>query len=96
MSGKIKSITLAAPGNIYLEEIPYPQKQADQALIQVESVGICGSDIGAYRGLNPLVTYPRTIGHEIVGRLIATGEGIADNIKLGDRVIVDPYVYCGH
>ncbi|EIJ8685353.1 alcohol dehydrogenase catalytic domain-containing protein [Salmonella enterica] len=65
-------------------------------LIKVYSAGICGSDIGAFRGTNPLVTYPRIIGHEVVGVVIQEGKGMPDNIKEGDRVIVDPYIYCGH
>lgn len=92
----IKSIKLHAPGNIFIDEILYPGKAQDHVLIKVESVGICGSDIGAYRGANPLITYPRVIGHEVIGRIIASGDGLPDDIKEGDRVIVDPYLYCNH
>lgn len=91
----VKSVYMEAPGNIVLQDSPYPVKAPDQALIKVESVGICGSDIGAFRGVNPLVTYPRVIGHEVVGIVMEGGEGLPAGIKVGDRVIVDPYVYCG-
>ncbi|EBF4472419.1 MFS transporter [Salmonella enterica] len=43
-----------------------------------------------------LVTYPRIIGHEVTGIVLQEGAGMPDNIKEGDRVIVDPYIYCGH
>jgi 2-desacetyl-2-hydroxyethyl bacteriochlorophyllide A dehydrogenase len=57
-------------------------------------VGICGTDIGAFRGTNQLVSYPRIIGHEIAGEIVEASEN--DNcLKPGDRVIVDPYLYCG-
>lgn len=95
MLKKIKSVVLIEPGNIFIKDISYPKKPLDHVMIKVESVGICGSDIGAYRGTNPLVTYPRIIGHEIVGTIIETGEGLPENTKNGDRVIVDPYIYCG-
>lgn len=95
MSKTIKSIVLSEPENIFIKKIPYPLKPQNHVLIKVESVGICGSDIGAYRGTNPLVTYPRIIGHEIVGTIIEAGDGLPENIKVGDRVIVDPYIYCG-
>ena len=44
-------------------------------------------------GTNPLVTYPRILGHEIVGRVIESGIGMPDRVRVGDRVIVDPYVF---
>ncbi|MGC3962867.1 MAG: alcohol dehydrogenase catalytic domain-containing protein [Rhodocyclaceae bacterium] len=96
MSASVKTVYLAAPGDITLKDVPYPQKADDQVLIKVESVGICGSDIGAYRGVNPLVTYPRVIGHEVVGTVIEGGVGMPAGIAVGDRVIVDPYINCGH
>lgn len=68
----------------------------NEVLIKVDAAGICGSDIGAFRGTNPLVTYPRIIGHEVTGIVLQEGARMPDNIKKGDRVIVDPYIYCGH
>ncbi|MEH8161549.1 alcohol dehydrogenase catalytic domain-containing protein [Aeromonas allosaccharophila] len=91
----VKCVKLSSPSHIAIQEVPYPKKKSSEVLIRVESVGICGSDIGAYRGVNPLVTYPRIIGHEIVGRVIETGDGMLPTINLGDRVIIDPYIYCG-
>lgn len=91
----IKAVRLNEPNNVSIQLVKLPSKKADQVLIQVESMGICGSDIGAYRGTNPLVTYPRILGHEIVGRILDIGKGIPNNINIGDRVILDPYIYCG-
>ena len=65
-----------------------------EVLIKVRSAGICGSDIGAYKGVNPLVSYPRTIGHEIAGEVVEVGVDDKE-FKVGDRVILEPYVYCG-
>ncbi|EEA5334753.1 MFS transporter [Salmonella enterica subsp. enterica serovar Dublin] len=42
------------------------------------------------------VFVPRIIGHEVTGIVLQEGAGMPDNIKEGDRVIVDPYIYCGH
>lgn len=60
------------------------------------AAGICGSDIGAFRGTNGLVTYPRIIGHELAGKVISIPKENKNNIKVGDRVVVDPYIYCSH
>lgn len=91
----MKSIRLEKPGEIKLAKIDIPNPKSEEALIKVKSVGICGSDIAAFKGANPLVTYPRTIGHEIAGEILAIPEN-SKGLKVGDRVIVDPYLYCGH
>lgn len=77
------------------EELPMPEPAAGEALIRVKAAGICGSDIGAFRGSNPLVSYPRVIGHEIAGEVLSVPEG-CDSLNPGDHVIADPYLYCGH
>lgn len=94
MNQKIKSICLEKPQQVSIKTVDYPTKKDTDVLIKVEAMGICGSDIGAYRGTNPLVTYPRILGHEIVGTILEKGIGMPDNIDIGDRVIIDPYVYC--
>ncbi|WP_439291202.1 alcohol dehydrogenase catalytic domain-containing protein [Lonepinella koalarum] len=96
MQNTVKSICLEQPNKVGITQSPCPIKKNTDVLIKVEAMGICGSDIGAYRGTNPLVTYPRILGHEIVGMILESGIGMPDNIKVGDRVIIDPYVYCGH
>lgn len=91
----IKAICLTKPGEVEIQNLPYPEKKDTEVLIKIKSMGICGSDVGAYRGTNPLVTYPRILGHELVGTILEEGVGMPSNIKKGDRVIVDPYIYCG-
>ena len=90
----MKSVRINAPWQVRLEETEMPQPKEKEALIKVVAAGICGSDIGAFRGSNPLVSYPRTIGHELAGEVVSAPENDA-GIKPGDRVIVDPYLYCG-
>ena len=91
----MKSVCLKQPGEISLVDIPRTVRGAGEILLKVRSAGICGSDIGAYKGVNPLVSYPRIIGHEIAGEVIEVPD---DEVELipGDRVILEPYVYCGH
>ena len=84
------------PWNIEISDVQMPKPKAGEALLRVKSAGICGSDIGAFRGTNGLVSYPRIIGHEIAGEVISIPENNKNGIKPGDRVIVDPYLYCGH
>ena len=91
----MKSVCLKQPGEISLVDIPTTRRGDGEILLKVRSAGICGSDIGAYKGVNPLVSYPRIIGHEIAGEVIEVPD---DEVELipGDRVILEPYVYCGH
>ncbi|HHW7508143.1 TPA: zinc-dependent alcohol dehydrogenase [Mannheimia haemolytica] len=96
MEKPLKSVCLVEPNKVGIQTVSYPVKGENDVLIKVEGMGICGSDIGAFRGTNPLVTYPRILGHEIVGTVIEPGKGMPNNINVGDRVIIEPYIYCGH
>ncbi len=90
----MRAVTLESPGAVAAVTVPDPQLKAGQALLKVKAAGICGSDIGAYRGVNPLVSYPRILGHEIAGEVVDI-DGTDETIRVGDHVIVDPYMYCG-
>ncbi len=83
------------PWKVRCVEVDRPEAGENEALIKVRSAGICGSDIGAFRGTNGLVTYPRIIGHEVAGEILSIPENNKKGLKAGDHVIVDPYLYCG-
>lgn len=89
----MRAIKIEKPWDVVCVELEKPVAKEGEALIKVKSAGICGSDIGAFRGVNPLVSYPRLIGHEIVGEVLEIGEN-ERGIQVGDHVIVDPYIYC--
>lgn len=92
----MKAVYMEKPWNIEISDVQMPKPKEGEALLRVKSAGICGSDIGAFRGTNGLVSYPRIIGHEIAGEVISIPENNKNGIKPGDRVIVDPYLYCSH
>jgi len=72
-----------------------PQKCDDyQAIIDVHTVGICGSDMHVYLGKNPVLKPPRVQGHEFGGTVKDLGNG-GGSIKKGDRVAVNPVISCG-
>ena len=64
-------------------------------IVEVHYVGLCGSDLNTYRGLFPLVTYPRIPGHEVSGVIVAKGEQVPEALNEGDRVMLSPYSHCG-
>jgi len=90
----MKAILINAPQDISLNEVSDPARKGNEVIIKVHGMGICGSDIAAYKGINPLVTYPRIIGHEIAGEVLEVPQGETE-IMPGDRVVIEPYVYCG-
>lgn len=75
-------------------EIPVLDSR-NNVLVKMTAAGICGSDVGIYHGTNAAATYPRIIGHEMVGRIVETGDNVK-NLKEGDRVIINQVTSCGH
>lgn len=91
----MKAIKIEKPWEISVIDMEKPVPKEGEALIKVMSAGICGSDIGAFRGTNGLVSYPRVIGHELAGEIVSIPENNRKGLKPGDKVIADPYLYCG-
>lgn len=92
----MKAIKYEKAWNVACVEMEKPVPKKGEALIRIMTAGVCGSDIGAFRGTNGLVSYPRVIGHELAGIIEQIDEENPKGLKAGDHVIVDPYLYCGH
>ena len=90
----MKAIEITEPGKIVLSQREKPTPKAGEVLLKVNRVGYCGSDLGAFKGLNPLVTYPRVPGHEIGATIAELGEGVT-GWNVGQEVLVIPYSACG-
>ena len=91
----MKAIVLRAPGQAALEQVPEPQLlEVDDVLLQVRRIGLCGSDLNSYRGRNPLVTYPRILGHEIAATVVDLNPKHPEWLP-GTAVTVSPYTSCG-
>ena len=91
----MKAVRIVKPNDLRVVNEPKPVlDEENNVLIRMTSAGICGSDVGIYHGTNAAATYPRIIGHEIVGVVEETGEGVT-RVKAGDRVIVDQVNACG-
>jgi L-gulonate 5-dehydrogenase len=65
-----------------------------EVAVAVRRAGICGSDIHILHGSNPFIVYPRIIGHEFAGVIMAVGAGV-ESLNIGDHVVADPVVSCG-
>jgi threonine dehydrogenase-like Zn-dependent dehydrogenase len=91
----MNAISITAPRKVEIVDIPAPQLGPEDVMVAIHYVGLCGSDLNAYRGTFSLVTYPRIPGHEVSGVIVDKGEQVPEAIKEGDRVMLSPYSHCG-
>lgn len=90
----MKAIILDQPGSFSTAHIPEPQFIANEAIVRVSRVGMCGTDLHAFRGRQPFFTYPRILGHEICAEIVEIGDN-GRGLRKGMACAVAPYLYCG-
>lgn len=92
----MKAVQIVSPNQLRVIDVEKPSVDAENnVLVRMTAAGICGSDVGIYHGTNAAATYPRIIGHEMVG-VVEETTGDARGLKPGDRVIVNQVTSCGH
>ncbi|WP_181899161.1 zinc-dependent alcohol dehydrogenase [Lachnotalea glycerini] len=89
----MKQAILTHPKTIEFSEIEKPIMKANEILMKVKKIGICGSDIHAYYGEHPFMSFPIRLGHEMAGEVIEVGSEVKD-IEIGDLVTVMPQEFC--
>ena len=92
----MRASVLVAASTVVVEERPVPDVPLGEVLIEVASVGVCGSDVHYYREMRAgdfVVESPLVLGHEVSGRIVAVGEGV-DPARIGDRVAIEPQRPC--
>lgn len=91
------AMVLQRPGLFVEKEFDVPRIGADEFLLRVELVTICGGDVIEYTGGNRKARYPLLMGHEVAGTIEEIGRcaSAERDLKAGDRVIVEPYLRCG-
>ena len=92
----MKAGVFYSKNDLRIEEIPKPSPKAGEVLIKVKACGICGTDVHIFNGDKGCFPTPAgtVLGHEFSGIVEAVGEGVKE-IKVGDRVCVDPNKLCG-
>ena len=89
----MRAIVLKAKGDLCEELRAIPKPAVGEMLVRVVYCGICGSDLHAYHGLQPSLTYPCVMGHEIVGTIVEINGDSA--LTIGNAVVIDPSFRCG-
>lgn len=92
----MKALVVERPGEARVIEIPEPVGSGNEVLLQVRRIGLCGSDLNTFRGKNPLVSFPRILGHEVAATVLNAGRAASETpIKNGQNVTLSPYTACG-
>ena len=90
----MKTLVLTQPQFFEYKISEKPALEAGNAIIKIKRIGVCGTDFHAFEGVQPFFEYPRILGHELSGELIAFDE--APGFEMGEAVTIIPYFNCGH
>jgi 2-desacetyl-2-hydroxyethyl bacteriochlorophyllide A dehydrogenase len=90
----VKAAYYQAPHEVAVREAPEPRAGPNDVLIRVRACGICGTDQHIFEGDlgGPL---PLIGGHELAGEVVEVGAEVEDDIRVGERVAVQPNLFCG-
>ena len=89
----MKAIVMPKPGIVEVRDIARPERREGETLLRLVMGGICGSDLGSYRGKSTYMKYPNVIGHEFAAEVV---ESDSPALHPGMLVTVNPYFNCGH
>lgn len=92
----MRAVQITTPGEVVVGEFPDPTPGPGEVLVAVEACGVCGTDLHIADGHFAPTPYPIIPGHEFSGTVVDLGPGVATGIAVGDRVAVDPSLFCGY
>jgi len=90
----MRYVSIPAPGKVEVREGEAPTPAAGEVLLRIRYGGICGSDVGTFKGSFLYAKYPRIPGHELAAEVVSTGPGV-EGLAPGTVVTVNPYFNCG-
>lgn len=89
----MKALICTKPGMMEYKDISTPVLRPGHAIIKIKRIGICGTDLHAYKGTQPFFIYPRILGHELAADLVEADN--ADGFVPGEALTFIPYFNCG-
>jgi threonine dehydrogenase-like Zn-dependent dehydrogenase len=89
----MKALLLEGAGRLRPADVADPAPEPNEAVIRVHACSVCGSDLHAFHGKHPRLTFPRILGHEFAGEIVEAPRGSA--FRAGDRVCCDIDIACG-
>ena len=91
----MKAIFIQKPGQVLVKDIERPIRKTGEVLLKMLYGGICGSDLGSYKGTFAYFDYPRIPGHEFAAEIIEVDEDNEYGLRKGTIVTCNPYFNCG-
>ena len=92
----MKAMYIKEPGQVEFTEVDKPVRKKGEVLLNLLYGGICGSDLGSYKGTFAYFDYPRIPGHEFSAEIIEADEDNEQGLRPGMIVTCNPYFNCGH
>jgi 2-desacetyl-2-hydroxyethyl bacteriochlorophyllide A dehydrogenase len=90
----MRQAIMTKPGKIEFQEVPKPKYGPHEILLQVQRIGVCGSDIHVYHGQHPFTSYPVVQGHEFSAKVVAVGKDVT-KVQPGMKATARPQLVCG-
>jgi threonine dehydrogenase-like Zn-dependent dehydrogenase len=90
----MKAARLMQPYDVRIESIAPVEPSQNSILLKVRMVGLCGSDLNSFRGRNPMVRFPRILGHEVAAAVVEDVPHFPA-LRAGVEVTLSPYTCCG-
>ncbi len=96
----MQALVWTGPNQMEVRDVEQPEAPEGEVLLEVATVGVCGSDLSGYLGQNSLRVPPLVMGHEFTGAIVATGDGTprlvdGELAQVGQRIVVNPLISCG-
>ena len=92
----MRAVVIEKPGEITVRDVPDPAPGPGDVIVAVGACGLCGTDLHIAAGEFPPSPYPLVPGHEFAGVVAAVGPAVVTGLAVGDRVAVDPSLFCGY
>lgn len=89
----METLVCTTPGHFAYQQAEKPELTPGHTLIKIKRIGICGTDLHAFEGTQPFFNYPRILGHELAGEIVALDD--APGFEVGEAVTFVPYFNCG-
>lgn len=87
---------LSAPNDLRIEEVPVPELEPGDVLVQVDAALLCGTDVRIHNGTKSRnVSFPTVLGHEFAGHIVDHNGPLPEGTRVGQQVCIYPLVPCG-
>ena len=90
----MRTLVCLEPRKFEYQQKQKPESEANKAIIKIKRIGVCGTDLHAYEGTQPFLSYPIILGHELAGELVSADN--APGFRTGEIVSLIPYFSCGN